>query len=976
MKPRHLLPALLVGALALLGFQAPVSAATFCVNTAVSLQNALIVAAANGQDDEVQIVQGTYVGNFVYTSTEAQALSLRGGYTPGCSTRTLDPTNTMLDGNNHTGLVLQLSAGALPANFWIEGLTIRNGVGGLSASNGGGGEVAVENNHIRDNLGGGGVSLYATTAMLNNNDISGNATNYGGGGISIGATTATLTNNTITGNAAYHSGTGGGVYLYAMTATLTNNTLSGNTAAGQSGGAGGGVFLEATTATLTNNTLSGNTADSHYGGTGGGVYLIATTATLTNNTLSGNTAGYGGSYTRGGGMYLSATTATLTNNTLQGNVAGPGGGISVSFRGPATQSWVALYNNLFWQNQAAWNLGADFDIENSLASQVTLFANNFDWTPTIGFRVGTPIYLDASNLDKVDPLFVDATSGDLHLMPASPMIDTGYPATPDLPDFDLDGTPRVLGESVDIGAYEFDDGSDPKAILSLARAGTGGGTVTSAPTGIACGSDCFQAFDLDTVVTLTATPTDGNSVFEGWGGDADCADGQVTMSTHASCTATFAAVRQLTVARQGLGGGLVTSNPAGIDCGVACQAPFYLGERVQLTATPDVVSTFVGWSGDAACPNPLLDVNRSCTATFDPKLYRLYVFVAGSGGGTVTSAPAGIQCGTDCAEDYVANTRVTLTATPATTATFAGWTGPCTGIDPTCEVTMSQIQGVAAIFNLKTYPLTVTKAGTGAGTILSVPAGIDCGTACSWPYSHGTPVTLTATPAPTSLFTGWSGGGCSGTETCTVSLTTAETVSATFELKTYALTVTKRGTGQGIVTSSPAGIDCGPACSAFFDHGALVTLTAQPSAGSGFAGWSGAGCAGTAWTCQVPMTAAARVTATFVPLSLRISDLSQAEGTGVNPRFTFNVTLNAKSNVTISVKYATANGTATTADRDYASRSGTLTLSAGQTSRPITVLVTGDARLEADETFFVNLSAPSGATLADRRGQGTLINDD
>ena len=124
------------------------------------------------------------------------------------------------------------------------------------------------------------------------------------------------------------------------------------------------------------------------------------------------------------------------------------------------------------------------------------------------------------------------------------------------------------------------------------------------------------------------------------------------------------------------------------------------------------------------------------------------------------------------------------------------------------------------------------------------------------------------------------------------------------------------------------------------------------------------------------MTAAARVTATFVPLSLRISDLSQAEGTGVNPRFTFNVTLNAKSNVTISVKYATANGTATTADRDYASRSGTLPLSAGQTSRPITVLVTGDARLEADETFFVNLSAPSGATLADRRGQGTLINDD
>ncbi len=249
-------------------------------------------------------------------------------------------------------------------------------------------------------------------------------------------------------------------------------------------------------------------------------------------------------------MYLratSVTSATLTNNDISGNIAYHGGGLYAAFSEP--QSSVALFNNLFWLNHATANRGADFYIITTTTSQVTLLANNFDWTTNTGFLVGTPVYIDASNLNKLDPLFVDASTGDFHLQPGSPMIDAGYPATPDLPDFDIEGTPRVLGNSVDIGAYEFDDGSDPKAILSLTLAGSGSGTVTSSPTGINCGSDCFQAYDIDTLVTLTATPTDANSVFAGWSGDEDCADGQVTMATHLGCTATFSAVRQLTVTR-------------------------------------------------------------------------------------------------------------------------------------------------------------------------------------------------------------------------------------------------------------------------------------------------------------------------------------------------------------------------------------------------------------------------------------------
>jgi hypothetical protein len=77
------------------------------------------------------------------------------------------------------------------------------------------------------------------------------------------------------------------------------------------------------------------------------------------------------------------------------------------------------------------------------------------------------------------------------------------------------------------------------------------------------------------------------------------------------------------------------------------------------------------------------------------------------------------------------------------------------------------------------FPLTVTKAGTGSGTVTSSPAGISCGSTCSASFSQGTSVALSATAASGSTFAGWSGEGCSGT--CTVSMTQARSVTATFQ---------------------------------------------------------------------------------------------------------------------------------------------------------------------------------------------------
>ena len=110
--------------------------------------------------------------------------------------------------------------------------------------------------------------------------------------------------------------------------------------------------------------------------------------------------------------------------------------------------------------------------------------------------------------------------------------------------------------------------------------------------------------------------------------------------------------------------------------------------------------------------------------------------------------------------------------------------------------------------------------------------------------------------------------------------------------------------------------------------------------------------------------------------ALSLNDLSATEGDVGTKAFDFTVTLSGASNQTVTVNYATANGTATTADSDYQSNSGTLTFNAGVTTKTITVLVNGDQKFEPNETFFVNLSNPGNATISDNQGVGTIVNDD
>ena len=228
--------------------------------------------------------------------------------------------------------------------------------------------------------------------------------------------------------------------------------------------------------------------------------------------------------------------------------------------------------------------------------------------------------------------------------------------------------------------------------------------------------------------------------------------------------------------------------------------------------------------------------------------------VSVTGSGTVASSPPGINCPSTCGAGFGAGTPVTLTATPASGWSFSGWSGACSG-SAGCTVTMNSPQSVSATF-VQDVALSVSV--TGSGAVTSSPTGINCGSSCNANFVPGTQVTLTATPASGWKFNGW-GGACSGTGTCSVTMNSAQSVSATFVQLTFTLAVSL--TGSGSVASNPTGISCPSTCNASFNSGVQVTLTATPAQGMSFIGWSGA-CNGTGG-CSVTMSAAESVSAAF-----------------------------------------------------------------------------------------------------------------
>jgi hypothetical protein len=284
---------------------------------------------------------------------------------------------------------------------------------------------------------------------LDNCALRGNSANSIGGGCAFG----TLNNCTLTGNSA---GQGGG----ASEGTLNNCTLTGNSAADGGGAAmttlnncaftrnsadwnGGGAFW----GTLSNCTLTGNSAYN----LGGGVAF----GTLDNCTLTGNSAGVegGGASATGIGWGY----CTLNNCTLTGNSAGVEGGGA---------AFGTLNNCTLTGNSAGYGGGgvAGGTLNNCIVYYNTATNGPNNLGSTLLYCCTTPLPAGGVGNIFIAPLFVDYAGGNLRLQTNSPCINAGFNAYAPSPT-DLDGLPRIVRGTVDIGAYEC---QGPGSVISYA----------------------------------------------------------------------------------------------------------------------------------------------------------------------------------------------------------------------------------------------------------------------------------------------------------------------------------------------------------------------------------------------------------------------------------------------------------------------------------------------------------------------------
>ena len=673
---------------------------------------------------------------------------------------------------------------------------------------------------------GGGVWCESATAVASNCVVVGNSAH----GNSGGADNGTLKNCTIAGNAAQW---GGG----ASSCKMSNCILTGNSARGY----GGGVY----SSTLTNCTITGNSAQQGGGGASGDSTLVG--CTLTNNTAGSGGGAYGGTLhkcivtansatTAGGGAYL----GTLNNCVLTGNACTSYGGTTGDGGGGAYGA--ALNNCTVVGNSANFSAGGVY--QGSMNNCIVYYnsGGNHAGSPA-NYCCTTPLPATGSGHITSEPLL----DGDLRPQLSSPCVNAGNNAYA-VGSTDLAGRPRIVGGTVDIGAYEYQG-----PYLNVTA--TAGGSVARNPD--------QPDYPLGSLVTVTATATTGYG-FIRWTGDASGSANPLTMtmSTNKSITAVFASTA-LTLSSQGVG--TIAKAPD--------QPSYAVGEPVTLTATAGRWHAFTGWlDGNATNPRTvIIGESNAYTAVFTPTTPLETVTIGGVSRLAPVGMPAVVVDGVFIVTPS-ATARGSALVTLSTTFPGGSLLYTLDGTDPTLSGTLYAGPfkiGKTGLLRTIAYNADFTKAVAGDPISISILPNLTALTDGGGSVEIEPPVgeylsnslaVVTATPAPGWTFLQWLGDAAGTNPVVNLSMARSKTVRAVFGTALGTSTV-----GGGSVVVSPL--------SPLYPYGSFVRLTPVPATGNYHALWANAAAGHTNNPLLFAVTNAnPTVTAVFASLSGTLSN--------------------------------------------------------------------------------------------------------
>jgi PKD repeat protein len=734
-----------------------------CIATSDSagLQIALNNAQTDNMNNIIQLEQGTYsVQNnnnlrFTHGSSQFYSLVMKGGYESGCNVRTLDPSNTILDGalvSGRVNKVLDLTNAGDPypgadwlgikgGSLYLEGVTIQNGQKGIymySAK----GDITVKDNIIQDNVndpnwdkGGIEANVYEGNIMLLNNLIKNNKSQYTTAYLSTDIGEIVMSNNIITGNrTAFDNGGGLTVYITnvnngAARVKLTNNTITENRTT-YSPGKGGGIFFQ--------------------------INRESTVADLFNNIVWNNTAMLGGN-----DIYINSTKGKINAfNNLIGNVYG------------------------------------------SLADDIN---NNY---------VGPPSFVATGSWNGDS-----WTEGNYHLSSESVCIDTGNNVAYSMQSTDYDGNPRIFRGTVDIGAYEavgdisvlpqpldfgyVDAGSSSDKTITITNNGTAdliisSVTSPSAPFGITydnCSSQTVVPAASCTIDVRFLPTVSGvvNSSFDIPSSDPD--------------------ENPLVVLLSGTGNALPIADAGGPYTDVEGQSIMLDGSG---SSDPNGTIISYEWdiNNDGTFEYSSATTTRSHTYAQNGQ-YAVKLRVTDDIGATDEIMTTANVSDTSPTADFTsspttvpANKPVYFTdnSTAYDLPLIFDWDFDNNGAIDSSVQHPFYIYNVQGTYSVKltvtdsdssqgsliiadyitvtppVYDLTIIKTGTGNGTVASLLSGIDCGNDCTEEYQADSSVNLISVAGAGSEFKGWTGGGCSGLGDCIVTVNADMSLTAAFDI--------------------------------------------------------------------------------------------------------------------------------------------------------------------------------------------------